>query len=241
MKRVCLLTGASGKFGNAFCDAFSSRYDVAAVFRKHPPLSAHAGARFVDPLSPASDLSENEHPVFTIRADLRQADEYERILELAFARFGRIDVVINAAARARRGSMLASKRLLESFHDQFQLNVFAPFHLSTLLMRRYWRQDVNANRAMNRNIINLSSTSATHLYRGEGQSVYSSAKAALNALTLHMADEFGVYGVRVNALAPDRFQTRVSLQTVLQETIKLDEGSRTGEIVELTSSRDLIG
>jgi NAD(P)-dependent dehydrogenase (short-subunit alcohol dehydrogenase family) len=233
MRRVCLLTGASGRFGNAFCRTFSDRYEIAGVFHRHPPDVTHAQSRFIDPLAPTVELVENENPLFAIRADLRRPEEHERILELTFARFGQIDLVINAAVMSKWGSMVNSRQLAESIEDQFQLSVFTPFRICTLLMRRYWRLDVPTNRALNRNIVNLSSTAATQLYAGQGQSVYAAAKAALNTLTAHMADEFGLYGIRVNALSPDRFDAKVPLATVLREVVKLDEGNGTGEIIEV--------
>jgi NAD(P)-dependent dehydrogenase (short-subunit alcohol dehydrogenase family) len=227
------MTGGSGRFGSAFCAAFSDRYEIACVFHKHPPAPPHSRARFIDPLFPSAELPENRDPVFAIPSDLRIPGECERILDLVHARFGQIDVVIHAAVISVWGSMVESSKLADSVNDQFLLNVICPFHLSTLLVRRHWRQDVDRNRRLNRNIINLSSTAATRAYRGQGQSVYASSKAALNCLTIHMAHEFSVYGVRVNALAPDQFDSKVPLDRVLQEAIKLDEATSTGEIVEV--------
>lgn len=220
-------------FGSAFCRTFSDRYEIAGIFHEHALDVIHGQSKLIDPLAPTVELAENKNPPFAIRADLRQPEEHERVLELTFARFGQIDVVINAAVSSRWGSMVNSKRLAESVEDQFRLSVFVPFRLCTLLMRRYWRLDVPTNRALNRNIVNMSSTSATHLYARQGQSVYAAAKAALNVLTVHMADEFGLYGIRVNALSPDRFGTKVPLSTVLQALVNLDEGNATGKIVEV--------
>jgi NAD(P)-dependent dehydrogenase (short-subunit alcohol dehydrogenase family) len=232
MKRVCLLTGGSGKFGSAFCAAFSSRYDIACIFHKHAPGPPHSRAQFIDPLSPSKELPENSNPVFAIQADLRNPGECERTLDLVHARFGRIDVVIHAAVVSVWGSIINSSKLRESVQEQFSLNVISPFQLSTLLVRRYWRQDPAGNRNRNCNIIHLSSVAASRLFPGQGQSVYASTKAALNCLTIHMADEFALYGIRVNALAPDRFDSKIPLDKVVQEAIKLDEGSGTGEIRE---------
>jgi NAD(P)-dependent dehydrogenase (short-subunit alcohol dehydrogenase family) len=69
------------------------------------------------------------------------------------------------------------------------------------------------------------------VYRGLGQSVYAASKAALNQLTLHMADEYRSFGIRVNAIAPDSFPRIVSVKSVVAVVRRVDKGDMTGKIL----------
>jgi len=150
---------------------------------------------------------------------------------LTLARYNRIDVVIHAAVCTTTGPILRGERLLESAESQLRLNVVVPLKLSAIVAREFWQYDEAANRGSNRCWINVSSTSATNVYRGSGQSVYSASKAALNVLTRHMADEFQAIGVRVNALAPNSFPRIVPTSEVVEGLRQLDVGTMTGKIL----------
>jgi NAD(P)-dependent dehydrogenase (short-subunit alcohol dehydrogenase family) len=56
-------------------------------------------------------------------------------------------------------------------------------------------------------------------------------------LTRHLADELQPLGVRVNALAPDSFPSRVPISEVLAQMLHLIEGDMTGCIVEQRANR----
>jgi NAD(P)-dependent dehydrogenase (short-subunit alcohol dehydrogenase family) len=235
-KRVCLLTGASGKLGVAFCDRFASHYEIAAIYNKHIPPVPSDLVRAIDPLDPKSTLEENASAIFAIRADLSESSEHMKVIELALARFSRIDLVVHAAGTAVRGDLLSSNQALASFGRQFNMNTFVPLSVSIQLLRRSWMRSICENRTSNRNIIAISSTSADTVYKSKGQGIYSASKAALDALTKHMAVEFAQFGVRVNAVAPDSFPQRVPIDTVLDAILHVDEGTSTGEIIRLEST-----
>jgi NAD(P)-dependent dehydrogenase (short-subunit alcohol dehydrogenase family) len=83
---------------------------------------------------------------------------------------------------------------------------------------------------MNRNVVNVSSMSGLYVVPDCDQSIYSASKAALNYLTLHMANEFRPLGVRVNASAPTSFPQAVSTQSVAESIVRLDRGNMSGKI-----------
>jgi NAD(P)-dependent dehydrogenase (short-subunit alcohol dehydrogenase family) len=229
-KRVCLLTGASGTLGTAFCRAHAADYEIAAVYRARHPEVASTVQRYIDPLTPGSELPENRHPVFAIRADLGKPGERERVVELALARFDTIDLVVNAAVCSLWANM-DSDTLANSVEAQFKLNVEAPFALSNLIARHYWRKLSDENARSNRNVVNISSLAALRVYPRLGQSVYAASKAALNQLTLHMAEEYRAFGVRVNAVAPNSFPSIVAVEDVVQTIRQLDLGDMNGKIL----------
>jgi NAD(P)-dependent dehydrogenase (short-subunit alcohol dehydrogenase family) len=232
---VCLLTGASGTLGTAFCRLHADKYDIAAVYRRRLPEVPSQHDWFVDPLDPLADLPENNNRIFAIQADLTCDRELERIVELVLGRFDRIDLLVNAAVYSVWAPMLESGGLLESAASQFHTNVLVPLKLSAIVARRFWRSRYQGNVGMNRNVVNVSSVAGLRLYPDVGQSVYGASKAALNHLTFHMASEFRPFGVRVNATAPNSFPQLVPTQNVVQAIIRLDQGETTGKILVVDS------
>lgn len=229
-KRVCLLTGAGGFLGNAFCSRFARDYEIVAVYRNKPPSVPSQRQWYVDPLQPRAHLSENENPVFAVQADLTDDKQIERIIELTLTRYGHVDLLINNAVHSVWGSMIDDLRLQKSMERQFKTNIVAPLMLAVTLARQSWRNHTKENKAFNRNVVNISSTAGLYIYPNFGQSVYSASKAALNYLTYHMADEFASCGIRINALAPTSFPDLVPIERVLDSIVALDHGDMTGKI-----------
>jgi NAD(P)-dependent dehydrogenase (short-subunit alcohol dehydrogenase family) len=232
-KRICLLTGASGELGETFCRMFAAQYDIAAVFRNNLPKVTSQLQWFADPLMPNATLPENQSTVFAIKADLREEADLHRIVEVTLARFGRIDLLVNAAAYSFWAPILDGGRLQRSFHHQLNLNLFVPLQLSTLVAEKFWNNRELENRYYNRSVVNLSSTAGSYIYPDRGQSVYSASKAALNYLTLHMAQEFGALGVRANALAPTSFPRLIRTEYAADGIRRLSESSVNGKILVL--------
>jgi len=231
-KKVCLLTGASGRLGSAFCRAFGRRYHVAAVYRSNPPCPCQ-DRWLVDPLAPRAAVPENAGAVFAVQADLAEDGDLDRVVEVVLARFGRIDVLVNAAAYSFWSPVLETEDFADHLNWHFHVNVTVPAKLAALVAHRFWRHREGENRHWNRNLINVSSTAGLHAYPGLGQAAYGASKAALNHLTRHLADEFGPLGVRVNALAPNSFPAIVSTETAAQGIARLAEGSMNGKILVL--------
>ena len=230
-KRVCLLTGASGALGTAFCRRYAARYDIVAIYRRNLPVVASQELRYVDPLAPSTPLAENDHPVYAIRADLADDREICRIVGLALARFARVDLLVNAAAHSVWAPLFDSRRLADSAAMQFHVNVLAPLRLTLELVHGAWRDQSEQNRRMNRNVVNVSSLAGVNVYRNQGQSVYAASKAALNHLTRHMASELESIGVRVNAVAPNAFPRIVPTEHVVDAIVRLDNGSDNGRVL----------
>jgi NAD(P)-dependent dehydrogenase (short-subunit alcohol dehydrogenase family) len=230
-KRVCLLTGASGRLGTAFCRAQAHRYDIAAVYRTRPPEVPTQHQTFFDPIDPSASVAENQHPVFAIQSDLTATGELGRVVDLVLARFGRIDLLVNAAVRSVWAPILGTRKLLDSLDAQFLLNAMIPLKLSVEVVDRFWRHRDLENLRNNCNVVNVSSTAGLYVYTGHGQSAYGASKAALNHLTCHTAAEFRQIGIRVNAVAPDSFPSRVATEAVVAAIVRLDEGNRNGQIL----------
>lgn len=236
-KRVCLLTGAAGRLGTAFCRRFAFKYDIIAVYHTSLLQAPTQDQTFVDPLEPARDLPENASPVFAIQADLADERELKRVTELALTHSGRIDLLANVAAWSLWAPLLESSgTILDSMEYQFLINSIVPVKLACIIAGQFWASRIEENIAFNRNVVNLSSMGGIQVYPDAGQSVYAATKAALNQFTYHMASEFWSIGVRVNAIASNAFPEVVPIETVAGSIVRLDEISATGKILVLDGS-----
>jgi NAD(P)-dependent dehydrogenase (short-subunit alcohol dehydrogenase family) len=253
-RRVCILTGASGQLGTHFCNQFSDRYEIVAVYRRNRPQVPTHDSRVVDPLdpdgsadaanSPSGDpngsADSRKRPVFAVLADVTEERECDRVVELALARYDRVDLVVNAAVYSIWSTMLGSDQLRRSAQHQFVTNVVAPLNMATAVARQFWQGRDTENRERNRNVVNISSVAGLRIYGGLGQSIYAASKAALNQLTGHMAAEFAPLGVRVNATAANSFPSIVPTSRAADAIVRLDEGSENGVIVVVDGAEDTV-
>ncbi len=230
-KRVCLFTGANGRLGTAFCQLYRDQYDIVAAYRTQPPDILSQLQHFVDPLDVNAAIPENEHPAYAVQTDLSDDRSLSHLVDIALARFGRIDVLVNSAADlAFLGSTTDCNHDVKRMLEQMHLNALVPMRLAATVGEKYWKFR-NDNAAANRSVVNVSSTSGLKIFPFLGQSVYSASKAALNCLSRHMAQEFMAFGVRVNVLAPTSFPRRVSTESVANALHRLAQANVNGEIV----------
>ena len=126
-------------------------------------------------------------------------DELDGLVEAAYERFGKVDVLINNAGMSPLYESLGS--VTEKLFDAVvNLNLKGPFRLSTLVGERMVADGGGS-------IINVSSSGSRRPQ--PAQLPYSAAKAGLNALTEGLALAFGPT-VRVNTLMPGPFLTDIS-------------------------------
>jgi len=123
----------------------------------------------------------------------------DRLVEQAYAAFGRIDILVNNAGLSPLAP--SSAETPETLFDKVVgLNFKGPFRLTAIVGSRMAAGNGGS-------IINISSTGSI---RPRPEFIpYAGAKAALNAITRGFAFEFGPK-VRVNVILPGRFLTDIS-------------------------------
>lgn len=102
-----------------------------------------------------------------------------------------IDILVNNVGMALPLRMLTMTKL-ETVKDVFQVNLFSQLLLTQILAK-------NMMRYRSGSIIFISSSAA---YDGGANIEYSASKAAVIGSVKRLAVEFGMYGIRVNAVAP---------------------------------------
>lgn len=123
----------------------------------------------------------------------------DRLVDEVYARWGRVDVLINNAGLSPvvPSSLETSEEL---FDKVIGVNLKGPFRLTSLIAPRMAAGDGGA-------IINISSTSS--IRPAPDTAPYSAAKAGLNILTVAFAQEYGPK-VRVNCIMAGPFHTDIS-------------------------------
>jgi NAD(P)-dependent dehydrogenase (short-subunit alcohol dehydrogenase family) len=234
MKPVCLLTGAAGELGNALCNRLCTEYNVIATYHVAEPavVSQNRWPIASDRATPA--LGNGNCGVFSVQADLNRREDIRRLVEVAMARYGQIDAIVNSA-----GDVETHGKLLELWHDddyaqiQLQTNCISPMQLVSAVHYHCWKDDTEQNRGMNRSVLNVSCISGVSMRPAIGTAFRAASYAALNMLTLHVASELAPYSVRANAVCFDRHAGPVRGR-VVEAVISLLCGSETGVLQSVT-------
>jgi NAD(P)-dependent dehydrogenase (short-subunit alcohol dehydrogenase family) len=127
-----------------------------------------------------------------IRADVRHEDEVRDLVDRTVARFGRLDVAVNAAGTEGKPGPV-TEQTAETYAATFETNV-----LGTLLSMKHEVRVMQGQGSGS--IINISST---YGHEGAaGASVYVGSKHAVEGITKSVALEIAKSGIRVNGVAP---------------------------------------
>lgn len=186
--RIALVTGGSRGLGLEMVRAFAQRgADVIIASRK---LDACEAA--------AAEVRGLGRRALALSVNMSHWDQAERLAERAWAEWGRIDILVNNAGMSPR---TPSHEMTEELFDKVMgLNFKGPFRLAALIAKRMADGDGGT-------IINVSSSGALHPLPEVVP--YSGAKAALNAMTVSFAREYGPK-VRVNTISPGPFLTDIA-------------------------------
>lgn len=134
-----------------------------------------------------------------VYVDLSSSDDIKQGMKEILKEKQNIDILVNAAGVVSPSRLFAMTPMME-IRRVMDVNFFAVLEISQLTCRAMLRQKSGS-------IINVASVSA---YCGDtSQLEYATSKAALICATKKMANELGVNGIRVNAVAPGLTQTKM--------------------------------
>jgi NAD(P)-dependent dehydrogenase (short-subunit alcohol dehydrogenase family) len=186
--KVALVTGGSRGLGYQMVRAFAERgADVIIASRKLDACEAVA-----------AEVRALGRIALAFACHAGKWDEIDRLIEAAYAEFGRVDILVNNAGM---GPRVPSHEVSEALFDSVvNLNFKGPFRLASQIAHRMAAGEGGS-------IINVSSTGA--LMPLPGVVPYGSSKAALNAMSVSLAGEYAPK-VRVNTLSPGPFRTDIA-------------------------------
>jgi len=184
--KVAIVTGTSRGLGQYFGRAL-----------------ARAGAdlvitsRTLDSLQPfKEEIEALGRRAVPLQLDVREYDSIQSMVQTAYDAYGKIDILVNNAGCNVR------KPAVEITWDDWNLvldtNLRGTFFMAQavarkMIPRRYGR------------IINIGSVTCVAGYAGLAP--YGASRGGVKQLTMSLADDWGLYGITVNCLAPGWFKT----------------------------------
>ncbi len=193
--RVALVTGASGALGAQF----------ARTLAKAGAAVVLAGSR-VDRLKELrAEIEAHDGDAHVVDLDLEDLGSIRSAVAHAETEVGTLDILINNTG------VSALQKLVdvtpEDYDEQFDTNVRGSFFMAQEVGKRMIAraQGSAPGTFIGGRIVNVASVAGLRAIKGIG--VYSMSKAAVIHMTRAMAQEWGKFGINVNALCPGYFDT----------------------------------
>ena len=180
-------------------------------------------------LSPAvSALERRGFRVTGMLCDVTEPDQVDAVVQRTCTEYGKVDILVNNAGIS--WGEQADTYPLEKWQKVLDVNLTGAF----LFAQRAGREMLK--RQFGR-IINISSVSGVmSLVNGPHYTAYAASKAGLLGLTRELAASWGRAGIRVNAIAPGFFHSRLAdpvlplVEPLIRETNALPRIGAAGEI-----------
>jgi len=190
--RVAIVTGGSRGLGLEMAEGLAEAGAALMIC-----------ARREQWLMPAlSQLRERGFTVEGAMCDVAQPAQVQSVVDGTLARYGRIDILINNAGVTWGASPEAMP--IEKWHMVLDVNLTGTFLFSQAVGRVMLTQQHGR-------IINVASVAGLHAsVHGPHYVGYAASKAGVMGLTRELAASWGRDGIRVNAIAPGFFHSRLA-------------------------------
>ncbi|XP_076826515.1 peroxisomal 2,4-dienoyl-CoA reductase [(3E)-enoyl-CoA-producing] isoform X2 [Brachyhypopomus gauderio] len=180
--QVAFITGGGSGIGFRIAEVLMRHGCDTAIASRNPEKLSEAARKLT---------AATGRRCLPLQMDVRQPDTISAAVDETLKQFGRVDILINNAA----GNFLcpASSLSFNAFRTILEIDTMGTFNTSKVIYDK-WFKDHGGS------VVNISATLG---YRGQALQVHAgSAKAANDAMTRHLAVEWGPSGVRVNTVAP---------------------------------------
>ena len=176
--KTALVTGATGGIGGA----------IARALHKQGAMVVLSGTRqeALDRLA-----AELGGPVFTVAANLSDADAEDGLIAAAEERSGPLDILVANAGITRDGLLMRMKD--DDWEQVLKVNLESYFRLTRAAMKGMMKRRSGR-------IIGV--TSVVGVTGNPGQTNYAASKAGMIGFSKSLAQEVGSRGITVNCIAP---------------------------------------
>lgn len=180
--KVALITGAASGMGAATAREFMAAGGQVVIVDRNAPLAEQVAAEIGAGSPVIGDVSDSSFCNHAIQS--------------AVERYGRLDVLVNAAGVIVRADALNTSD--EQWHHVMNVNISGLFFMCRAALRVMKEQGSGA-------IINFGSIWGT--VGGTGHAAYCASKGAVQQLTKAMALDHARDGIRINAVCPGEIET----------------------------------
>ncbi|KAK4439553.1 Peroxisomal 2,4-dienoyl-CoA reductase [Sesamum alatum] len=204
--KVALLTGGGSGIG----------FEISTQFGKHGASIAIMGRRKTVLDHAVSALNSLGISAVGFEGDVRKREDAERVVEATVKHFGKLDILVNAAA----GNFLVPAEDLSpnGFKTVMDIDSVGTFTMCREALKYLKKDGAGRSSSSGGFILNISAT--LHYTASWYQIHVSAAKAAVDALTRNLALEWGTdYDIRVNGIAPGPIGDTAGLSKLLPKEI----------------------
>jgi NAD(P)-dependent dehydrogenase (short-subunit alcohol dehydrogenase family) len=187
--KIAIVTGATSGIGEA----------VALMYAKEGAKVAAVGRNESKGNEVVKKIAGSGGEAIFIKCNLRNISEIPRIKDETIKKFGRIDILFNAAG------VLVLKPFLEQSMDDLNLIFETNFRAYVLTMQTIIPVMVKQGKGT---IINVSSISS--FWPEVNSYFYGAMKAGITNLSRNVAKEFSRKGVRINCILPGPINTNMT-------------------------------
>jgi 2-deoxy-D-gluconate 3-dehydrogenase len=187
--KTAIVTGASRGLGAAAAKALAGAgANVVLVGRELATLKQRE-----------AELAGQSAQILSVECDIGDQSQITDMVSKARSNFGQIDILVNNAGIIRRSP--AAEYSIKDWHDVLDINLTGMF----MLAQEVGREMIQRGTGKIINIASLLSFSG-----GLNVVAYTASKSGVAGLTRALANEWGRYGVNVNAIAPGYFKTEAT-------------------------------
>jgi gluconate 5-dehydrogenase len=187
---VVIVTGGSRGLGLEIAEAFGRAGASVVITARREQWLREA----------EQQLKEQGIVVLALTCDVANAASVEQAVQQTLATFGKVDILVNNAGLTWGAP--AEEMPLERWRQVIDANITGTFLMSQTVGRHMLERGKGA-------IVNVASIAG--LGGGQLNTVgYNASKAAVINLTRAFAIEWAARGIRVNAIAPAMFRTRMT-------------------------------
>lgn len=213
-----VITGANGGIGKAIVEeCIKNNASVWACMRS----VTDSVADWIVALNKKGDCFAK-----IIELDLLNEDSIKNAATTILGEKTHIDGIVNNAGIVGTTSLFPMTDM-DDIRRTFEVNFFGPMYFTQRFMKRLIRQKKGS-------VVNISSIAS---FDGDpGQFGYVSSKAAVNGATKKLSNELGVFGIRVNAIAPGITDTNMISEmdhSLLDKTLERTSMKRLGTPKEI--------
>ncbi len=181
--KVAIVTGASSGIGLAIANTFMAE-----------------GAKVI-----YSDVNELNTPLdadkaIFVKCDVSKREEVTNLIKIAVEKFGQLDIMVNNAGIASRGSILEVTD--EVWNKTLSVDLFGVFYGSQLASQ------IMKEKGIKGSIINISSIAGSVGFAGS--LAYCAAKGGVEQLTRAACLDLAPHSIRINAIAPGVIVTNMT-------------------------------
>jgi len=212
--KVALITGGSRGLGMQIALGYGAMGAKLALTARKPDELEFA----------RKELADKGYDVFVHASDLSKPETIGPMVDAVMTRFGRIDILMNNAG-ASWGAP-AEDYPLEAWNKVISTNLTGAF----LVSQQVGSKSMIPNKGGS--IINIASIAGFRGQMGAMQTIaYNTSKGGLINFTKALAAEWAAHGIRVNAIAPGFFPSRMSagvLKVIDKQIIAMTPMGRLG-------------